>query len=153
MDVALKAYTLARCHEFFKRYVADPFMTYDKYVYDEDQVNQYYRNKVQDTSRRYFAACVGDDVIGEIQIKNIQPENSCGTLSVILADDTVKGKGYGTEAIRLILDFAVHALELRTVYADAVHRNQRSKHVLEKVVFKHLFDDEDLAYYCYTVDS
>ena len=36
MEVTLKAYTLVWCHEFFKRYVADPAMTYDRYVYDED---------------------------------------------------------------------------------------------------------------------
>ena len=55
--------------------------------------------------------------------------------------------------IRLILDFAANVLELRTIHADAVHRNQRSKHVLGKVGFKHLYDGEDLACYCYIVDS
>lgn len=150
--VVLRPYTLERCHEFFKEYIADSVMTYDRYVYHEEKVNHYYRDKVMDDSRRYFAVCINARVIGEIQIKNIHFERSCGTLSVVLIDDSVKGKGFGTEAQRLILDFAVNVLGLRTIYADVIHRNQRSKHVLDKIGFRHLYDDEDLAYYEYTAE-
>lgn len=128
--VVLRPYTLERCHEFYKGYVADPAMTHDGYVYSQEKVDHYYRNKVMDESRRYFAICYSTRVIGEIQIKNIHAVRSSGTLSIILADDSVKGQGFGTEAQRLVLDYAVNVLGLRTIYADVVHRNFRSKHVL-----------------------
>lgn len=71
----------------------------------------------------------------------------CGTLSIHLIDDSVKGKGFGTEAERLLIKYAIEDLGLHTIYADAIHRNNRSKHILEKLGFKHIYDDEDLAYY------
>lgn len=146
-NVVLKPYTLKRCHEFYKGYIADPAMTYDRYIYDAGKVNEYYQNKVLDNSRRFFAICCNDKVIGEIQIKHIDFERLCGTLSIHLINDTAKGKGCGTKAERLIIDYAVNDLGLHTIYADAVHRNNRSKHILEKLGFKHLYSDEALVYY------
>jgi hypothetical protein len=35
--------------------------------------------------------------------QNTQPENSCGTLSIILADDATKGRGYGIEGFLPII--------------------------------------------------
>jgi RimJ/RimL family protein N-acetyltransferase len=127
-------------------------MTYDKYIYDKEKVDRYYQNKVLDTTRCFFAICYNDKVIGEIQIKRIVYERLCGTLSIHLINDAVKGKGFGTEAERLIIDYAIHDLGLRTIYADTIHRNFRSKHILEKLGFRHLYNDEDLAYYEFIVE-
>ncbi|WP_426348600.1 GNAT family N-acetyltransferase [Alloiococcus sp. CFN-8] len=145
--IVLVPYTKERCHDFFKDYVADSAMTYEVYAYDKEKVDIYYQNKVLDTSRLFFAIAFNDKTIGEIQIKRIDREKLCGTLSVCLVNDSHKGKGYGTEAEKLIIDYAINTLGFKTIYADAVHRNNRSKHILEKLGFKHLYDDEALAYY------
>lgn len=145
--IVLKTYTLERCHEFYQNYVTDPAMTYDEYFYDKEKVDSYYKNKVLDIERRFFAICFQDKTIGEIQLKRIDIEKHCATMSIVLANDTVKGKGFGTEAERLVLDYAINVMGLHTVYADAIHRNNRSKHILEKLGFIHLYDDEVLAYY------
>lgn len=145
--IILVPYTKERCHAFFKDYVSDPAMTYENYTYDNEKVDRYYQNKVLDTSRLFFAICYDDKTVGEIQIKRIDKEKLCCTLSVALVNDAFKGKGYGTEAQRLLVDYAINTLGLKTIYADAVHRNHRSKHILEKLGFKHLYDDDVLAYY------
>ncbi len=150
--ITLKLYTIERCHEFFKGYITDPAMTYDTFVYDKEKVDEYYQNKVLDASRCFFAICHNDKIVGEIQLKRIDLEKLCGTLSVHLVDDTVKGKGYGTEAQRLLIYHAINILGLKTIYADAVHRNHRSKHILKKLGFVHLYDDDVLAYYKFNVE-
>lgn len=150
--IVLKPYTLARCHEFYIDYISDQAMTYDKYVYNKEKVDRYYQNKVLDTERCFFAICDNNKVIGEIQLKRIDFEKLCGTLSIHLINDSVKGKGFGTEAERLLIEYAINDLGLHTIYADAIHRNDRSKHILEKLGFKHLYDDEDLAYYRFTIE-
>ena len=149
--VVLMPYTIERCHSFYEEYVADPAMTYDTYTYDKENVDRYYQNKVLDISRVFFAICYKDKTIGEIQIKRIDTEKSCGTLSVHLVNDAFKGKGYGTEAEKLLIDYAINTLGLKTIYADAIHRNHRSKHILEKLGFEHLYDDDALAYYRFCV--
>jgi RimJ/RimL family protein N-acetyltransferase len=146
-NIILKPYTMEDCHAFYKEYIADPAMTYDAYIYDKEKVDKYYQDRAFDPARRLFAVCYFGKVIGEIQIKRIDFERRCGTLSIALTNDTVKGRGFGTQAIRLILRYAIHELGLQTLYADAVHRNGRSRHVLEKAGFRHLYDDENLAYY------
>ena len=126
-------------------------LDYDTYTYDKRKVDRYYQNKVLDTSRIFFAICHNGKTVGEIQIKRIDREKLCGTLSIHLVNDAFKEKGYGTEAQRLLIDYAINTLGLKTIYADAVHRNHRSKHILEKLGFKHLYDDDVLAYYKFNV--
>lgn len=149
--IILKPYTLERCHEFYKGYITDQAMTYETYVYDKEKVNAYYHTKVLETNRQFFAICKDNRVIGEIQLKRIDYDKHCGTMSIVLINDTVKGKGFGTEAERLLIEYATNHMGLHTIYADAVHRNNRSKHILEKLGFDHQYDDDDLAYYMFTV--
>ena len=150
--ITLKPYTIERCHDFYKDYISDTAMTYDAFVYDKEKVDRYYENKVLDTGRCFFAICHNDKTIGEIQLKRIDLEKLCGTLSVHLINDTFKGKGYGTEAQKLLTDYAINTMGLKIIYADAIHRNSRSKHILEKLGFKHLYDDNDLAYYRFSIE-
>lgn len=145
--IVLKPYTLEMCHEFHKDYISDPAMTYDEYIYNKDEVDRYYQNKVLDINRKFFAICYNDKVIGEIQLKRIDFEKLCGTLSIHLINDSVKGIGFGTEAERLIIKYAVNKLGFNTIYADSIHRNYRSKHILQKLGFEHFYDDDILAYY------
>lgn len=145
--VALVPYTRERCHEFYRSYVSDPAMWDFTYVYDKQRVNDYYDNKVQESSRRFFAVNFGEKTVGEVQLKYIDFEKGCGTLSIHLQNDSAKGRGFGTEAEELMLRYAFHTLHLNVVYADATHRNMRSRHVLESVGFQHLYDDDTLCYY------
>ena len=39
-----------------------------------------------------------------------------------MKNDGVKNHGYGTKAEILALDYAFHTLELKTVFADAIHK-------------------------------
>jgi RimJ/RimL family protein N-acetyltransferase len=145
--VALMPYTPERCHTFWRKYVADPAMWAEEYVYDRDKVSAYYRSKTSDPRRRFFAVCHEDTVVGEIQLKKIDFGQGCATLSIHLANDAYKNRGWGSEAIRLLTDYAFQELGLETVYADCVLRNARSRHVLEKTGFEFLCEDTLLRYY------
>jgi RimJ/RimL family protein N-acetyltransferase len=70
-----------------------------------------------------------------------------GNLAIHLVNDSVKGKGYGSEAEGLIINYAFDQIGLNTVYADTVLRNKRSQHVLEKLGFKYVYEDEVFKYY------
>ena len=68
-------------------------------------------------------------------------------MGIHLQNDAVKGKGYGTQAERLILQYAFEDLGMVAVNADAALKNTRSQHVLEKVGFKFIKEDGDFKYY------
>ena len=155
LKIALLPYTKERVHEFYKQYVYDP-MIFSKdsdiksYIYSKSLVDDFYEYKVLDPTRRFFAICLNDKTIGEIQIKYIDFDKKCGSLSVALINDSVKGYGYGTQAERLMIDYAFNNLGLLTLYADAVLRNRRSQHVLEKLGFLFTHEDDMLRYYVLT---
>lgn len=147
--VSLVPFTREQCHEFYKAYVSDPSMWDFTYVYNENRVNDYYERKVLDPSRRFFAIILNGRTIGEIQLKYIDIVKGFGTLSIHLQNDAVKNKGYGTEAERLMIDYAFNELGLNTIYANTVLRNTRSQHILEKIGFVHTHDDDIFRYYKY----
>ena len=73
-NISLLPYTMERCHEFWKDYVVDYNMWDKEYIYDKNWVNKYFNLKVLDKTRSFFAICIDDKVIGEIQLKNINTE-------------------------------------------------------------------------------
>ena len=145
--VVFKKFTLPMCHAFWKNYVADPDMMDRDYVYDPEWVERYYRSKVCSDSYRVFAICVDEQVVGEVMLKRIDPEKGCATLSIHFANDAYKNRGYGTAAERYMIDYGFHQLGLHTIYADCLHRNKRSQHVLEKVGFRFVREDDTFRYY------
>lgn len=43
-------------------------MTTDGYLYNEERINDYYKNKVLDYSMRYFAIYVGTQTVGKFKL-------------------------------------------------------------------------------------
>lgn len=146
-EIDLLPYTIERCHEFWKDYVTDYDMWDQEYNYDEDSVNKYYQVKVMDENRKFFAICRKGKTIGEIQLKNIDFEDKHGTMSIHLSNDIHKNKGLGTEAEKLLINYAFECLKLNCIYADTVLRNKRSQHILEKLGFTKIDEDDVLIYY------
>ena len=117
------------------------------YVYNEAAVNRYFDAKGSDASRRLFAIMLGDRVIGELQLKQIDYDKKECTLSIHMQNDMVKGKGYGTQAEHLAVKIAFDELGMTAVNADAIMKNTRSQHVLEKAGFHLVGEDGAFKYY------
>ena len=150
-EISLCLMTKELCHELFKGWENDPDIYQDTelftaYNYDENKVNVYFESK-QDPSRVLLAIMKNNAPIGEIQLKKIDRENKECTLSVHMQNDTVKGHGYGTCAERLALRYAFDVLGMTAVNADTVAKNKRSQHVLEKVGFRYIKEENGFKYY------
>ena len=130
-------------------YVTDPMMCDTPYVYDRINAQKEYDKRVNDKNRRWFAIVKDTTVIGDVYFKNINLMSKSATLSIALTQDCYKGKGYSTSIIKKMIDYGINDLHLTSIYADAVLRNVRSQHVLEKVGFKYINEDNYLKYYEY----
>ena len=131
--IQLKAMTRELCHELYRRWTNDASIYMDMrlfrpYVYNEAAVNRYFDAKGSDASRRLFAIMLGDQVIGELQLKQIDYDKKECTLSIHMQNDMVKGKGYGTQAEHLAIKIAFDELGMTAVNADAIMKNTRSQH-------------------------
>ena len=151
MDIALTPMTRPLCHEYFQGFENDPdiFMDMSRfapYEYTPEQVDRYFERQ-QAPDRVVFFAMLDGAPVGEVILKYIDRETRQCSLGMHLQNDRVKNRGIGTAAERLALDYAFDVLGMGTVNADAVPKYKRSQHVMEKVGFTFLREDETFRYY------
>lgn len=77
-----------------------------------------------------------DKVIGNIGLEGVDPVNRRATLGIMIGEKESRNKGFGTEAIKLLLDFAFNYLNLNNVMLIYLECNERAKRCYEKVGFK-----------------
>lgn len=143
--------TPAKMQMFFKEFAYDPDVFSDttqckNYVYDEQKADDYYRKQSQQ-GRIHYAVMLGEKVIGDVYLKRIDHKKKCCTFAIHLVNDSVKNKGYGTRAEELMLTYVFEELQLETVFADCLIKNERSQHVLTKVGFMEINRDNEYVYY------
>ena len=136
---------------YFRKFVYDPDVFEDMskfrpYCYNRSCCDAYWQRQ-RDLDRVHLAVIRGFVPIGEVILKNIDRDQRCCTLGIHLRNDSVKNKGYGTAAEILALGYAFEKLQCEVVYADAILKNTRSQHVLEKVGFRKIDQDERFVYY------
>ena len=150
-EVSLCLMTRQLCQELYRGWENDPaiYMDMDRfepYRYNEAVVDRYFESR-QTPSRVLFAIMRDGKPIGELQLKEIDRERKDCTLSIHLQNDSVKGRGYGTAAEKLALEYAFDTLGMNAVNADTVIKNTRSQHVLEKVGFQYVEERDGFRYY------
>jgi RimJ/RimL family protein N-acetyltransferase len=77
-----------------------------------------------------------DTLIGFVALHGIEWNNQCGLLAIGIGEERFRGKGYGTDALRLILRYAFFELNLNRVGLDVISYNKRAIRAYEKVGFK-----------------
>ncbi|HEX8749203.1 MAG TPA: GNAT family protein [Pyrinomonadaceae bacterium] len=75
------------------------------------------------------------ELIGTCQLHSIHPVHRSAELQIRLGNSSEHGKGYGTDAVRLLLRFAFKDLNLRRVYLHVFSTNLAAVRVYEKVGF------------------
>jgi RimJ/RimL family protein N-acetyltransferase len=150
-EISLCMMTRELCHILYQDWENDPAIYMDMnlfapYRYSEEAVNRYFDAK-QTPSRVLFAIMKDGKPIGELQLKQIDYESKECVLSIHLQNDAVKGHGYGTCAEQLALQYAFDVLGMVAVNADTVIKNTRSQHVLEKVGFQYIKEENGFKYY------
>ena len=149
-DVYLLPMTAEMYHEYFKEYQNDLDLYIDKstyipYTYEEEKVNRYIQRQI-DLKRKVLAIMLGDEIVGEIVIKNIA-EKQCATMGLAMKSTKYKDRGFGTRAEHLAIQYVFNELDIPVLYADSILSNTRSQHVLEKVGFKFIKEEGDFRYY------
>lgn len=150
-NIILRKMTKQLARQYYRKFEMDPILfmdmaLYKPYVYSEAQSDARFERHMS-FGREYLAIILDENCIGEVIFKEIKPEESSCVFSICLQNDSVKNKGYGTQAELLALEYAFSKLDVKTVYADAVQKNQRSQHVLEKVGFMQTHQDELFKHY------
>ncbi len=77
-----------------------------------------------------------DKLIGAVSLENIDHLIRKATLGIFIGDKEEREKGYGTEAINLILDYGFNYLNLNNIKLDVIEFNERAIACYKKCGFK-----------------
>ncbi len=99
---------------------------------------EWFERLTKDSSRVWFVVVVkeGDRVIGEAGLLRMHHFWRTTDLTLIIGERDAQGKGYGTEAIGLLLDYAFGYLNFHRVAVGVVGFNKRAISFYESVGFK-----------------
>ena len=78
----------------------------------------------------------GGRPIGSTYLRDINREIGKGEFGIFIGEDDAVGRGYGTEAAKLIVSYAFGNLKLHKVYLRVLDENLVAKKSYEKVGFK-----------------
>lgn len=73
--------------------------------------------------------------IGQIELVNIHPLQRRAEMHLCIGEKDLRGRGYGTQAIRLLLQHVFDELHLRRVYLTPDEDNERAIHCFQKCGF------------------
>lgn len=87
--------------------------------------------------RAAFVMALPDDsrAVGEVVINEVDPDNHSANIRISLFDETDLGKGYGTEAMRLMVAYGFREMDLHRISLGVYDFNPRAVHVYEKIGF------------------
>ena len=77
-----------------------------------------------------------DQLIGNIALHGISMPFRNAGLGIFIGDKSCWSKGYGTEALNLMLRYGFHELNLHRIFLTVLSSNPRAIHTYEKVGFR-----------------
>ena len=136
-DATAKLELNLRNRSFFESYLTTRTEDFYTFEYQLNSIKSCLASKEKDSG--YFWGVFltdSDDLIGNVSLTEVVrgPLQSCW-LGYSL-DKAQNGRGYTTEAVRLILNYAFQTLRLHRIEAGVMPHNSASIRVLEKVGFE-----------------
>lgn len=125
------------------------YMTGTKSTFTLEQIQQHIRSCKNDSTRYDFAICLNDNdlLIGELSISEIDHENAKAGFRISMFGMELTGKGYGSEAIKLVLQFVFEELNLNRLQLEVFSHNIKGIRAYEKTGFKKEGVLRDSLYY------
>ena len=87
-----------------------------------------------------------DEAIGNIAFDEIDYRNGAAVLGIFIGEENYRGKGYGSEAIKLLLNYGFNELRLHSVTLTVLADNARAIKAYEKCGFKEFGRKHDALY-------
>ena len=99
---------------------------------------EYLEKAVKNTENRSFdiVELENNKLIGTIGLEKINWINRSAVLGIFIGDEEYRNNGYGTEAIKLILEYGFKYLNIHNIRLDLISMNERAHKCYLKCGFK-----------------
>jgi len=84
-----------------------------------------------------FVICLAEDErpIGEVMLADLDRVNGSAQVGIVIGEPSEWGKGYGTDAVRALVDFGFAELRLERIWLEVSAENPRAQRSYEKAGF------------------
>ena len=103
---------------------------------EEKEINSITVNHRSEDSVWYTVTDMGGRIVGETGLLRMWPAWHCTDLSIIIPDPEMQHKGYGTEAIHIMLDLAFGKYDMNRVAIGVVGLNTNALAFYRKIGFR-----------------
>ena len=113
------------------------------------QVERYVENAALDDSRLTLVICLqeNDQIIGDIALMDMHAKNRSAHIRIAIDQVEHQGKGYGSEALLLMLDYGFGICNLHRIELEAYAFNERAIRTYEKLGFQREGVKRDVLFY------
>ena len=94
-----------------------------------------------------------NELIGEVCFIDINDINRCAEISIIIGNKEYQNKGYGKEALKLLIDYGYQSLSLNCIFLKVYEKNERAIKCYKSVGFKKSGMIRQGAYYNQSYDN
>jgi len=103
-----------------------------------ENIVQFVRNVRADPDSIMWAICIGDagDHVGNIKLGPVNWVHRFGDIGLMIGERSAWGRGYATETISLVSEFAFQDLRLHKLNAGMYRANIGSRRAFEKAEFQ-----------------
>lgn len=128
-------------NENYYRWMNDPevtrYLESRFYPNSVEGLREYVNGKLSDHDNVFLAIVLkdGDRHIGNIKLGPINWVHRFGDIGILIGEKDCWGKGYATEAIRLVVDYAFRSLDLHKLTASCYDPNRSSVKAFQKAGF------------------
>jgi len=107
--------------------------TYEEFTQDW---KRYYFDGSEPEKGRCFVILVDNRAIGQVNYNEINRETNSVELDIIIAEDVDKNKGYGTNALKTLVNYLFQNMNIQLCWIEAVTKNTRAVRAYQKAGFK-----------------
>lgn len=135
-SILLRPMTQKEHRALWRKYTPDP-ASGEKFVYDEQKADELFA-ALEEKSDWCPAAGIftkTDEIIGMVRLVNVVYSENRADVFFLIASESLRGKGIGTEALRLLIKYARSEYRINRFYASAPLSNKRAAKALEKCGF------------------
>jgi RimJ/RimL family protein N-acetyltransferase len=128
---------------FFLKWFNDPEVTQYLLMYlpmTKESEEEWYTEAIRSENKVIFVIIAIEDPLHEKPIGNVgivvDWKNRVGNLGITIGDKGYWGKGYGTEALQLLIRYGFNTLNLHRLNLDVYAFNERAQKCYRKVGFR-----------------
>ena len=89
----------------------------------------------------------GDILIGSCSFNKISFPNRCAEIGILIGEEENRGKGYGTDALKTLIDYGFNELCLHSIQLGVYDFNEKAIGCYKKIGFKETGRNREIRWY------